>query len=173
MAEPFIGEIKMFSYNWAPKDWARCDGTEIAINQNQPLYALLGIAFGGDGRTVFRLPDLRGRAPIHRNSTHQQGYLGGQEEVTLNATEMAAHTHPLMVQSNVGNQGIPSASTVLATGDLLSDPPNYLFNAADDLVTMSTDSTSSIGGGQPHYNVQPSLVVNFCISLKGIFPSRN
>ena len=165
MAEPFLGEITMVGFNFAPRGWALCDGQILPINQNQSLYSLLGTTYGGDGRTTFALPDLRGRASMHKGQGHPLGQRGGSEEVTL--TEMPEHTHQLVATNAVGNNASP-------TGNLLARPagPYRLYGNAGNLVDLASNAISSVGG-QGHTNMQPILTINFCIALQGLFPSRN
>lgn len=166
MTEPFIAEIRAFPFNFAPRGWAMCDGQLLAINQNQALYSLLGTTYGGDGRTNFALPDLRGRVPIHIGEGHVLGERAGEQSHTLAAAEMPQHTHPLQAASATGD-------TPLAPGNLLADSPSQLYAAANALTPLHPTSVTSSGGGQAHPNMQPYLSLNFCIALQGIFPSRN
>lgn len=169
MSEPFIGEIRIFSFNWAPRGWGLCDGSILQIRQYNALYSLLGYAFGGDGINTFGLPDLRGRTSVYSGS-YQRGMKGGLETVTLNNNE-TAHTHVLLASPDQGDQFStkPNNKLILlakaATENTYSNPNN--------LVNMDIQTCSSIGGGQSHNNLQPSIVVNFCIALSGIYPTRN
>lgn len=166
MTEPFLAEIRAFSFNFAPRGWAMCDGQLLAINQNQALFSLLGTTYGGDGRTNFALPDLRGRVPIHIGEGHVQGERAGEQSHTLAAAEMPQHTHALQAASATGD-------TPVAPGNLLADSPSQLYAAANALTALHPTSVTSSGGGQAHPNMQPYLSLNFCIALQGIFPSRN
>jgi microcystin-dependent protein len=171
MAEPFLGEIKLMAFGFAPKAWARCDGAFLPINQNQALFSLLGTQYGGDGRTTFALPDLRGRVPIHQGSGWLIGQAAGASAHTLVQSEMPAHVHLTQADATVapevgGNQ--PGASKRLA-GSVGGD----LYGPAANLVPLPAQAVGSVGGSQPHLNIQPSLVLTFCIALQGIFPSRN
>jgi microcystin-dependent protein len=171
MAEPFLGEIKLMAFGFAPKAWARCDGAFLPINQNQALFSLLGTQYGGDGRTTFALPDLRGRVPIHRGSGWLIGQAAGASAHTLVQSEMPAHVHLTQADATVapevgGNQ--PGASKRLA-GSVGGD----LYGPAANLVPLPAQAVGSVGGSQPHLNIQPSLVLTFCIALQGIYPSRN
>ncbi|GGZ15745.1 MULTISPECIES: phage tail protein [Shewanella] len=174
MAEPFLGEIRMFGFNFPPKDWALCDGQEMPINDNAALYSLLGVTFGGDGRNVFKLPDLRGRTPIHINwaqgATYAQarGAFGGQEEVTLTVAELPAHRHTFYATEELADKGglAPDQRVLAQASDAIYATPN-------NLVPLIATSVSETGGGQAHANLQPSLVINFCIALKGEYPTRN
>lgn len=167
MAEPFLGEIRLMSFVFAPKGWALCNGQLLPINQNQALFSLLGTTFGGDGRVNFALPDLRGRTPIHEGSGHSLGERGGEQAHTLAVSEMPAHTHVLNAASNTGTALVP-ITNLLATANL----PAY--HAPDNnLVPMNAASVANAGGSQAHLNMQPFLTLNFCIALQGIFPSQN
>ncbi len=166
MAEPFLSEIRIMSFGYAPKGWAMCNGQLLPINQNQALFSLLGTTFGGDGRVNFALPDLRGRTPIHVGSGHTLGERGGEQAHTLSIAELPTHTHVLTGSSANGNALIPANSLMAAT-------PNQLYHAASGLVAMNPASVATTGGSQAHPNQQPFLTLNFCIALQGIFPSPN
>jgi microcystin-dependent protein len=168
MAEPFVSEIRMFGFDFAPKNWAKCDGTLINISQNPMLYSLLGDVFGGDGHTTFALPDLRGRVPVHSDgSPYPRGMRAGQEYVTLTTAELPIHTHNVNVCSNeVGSQS--------ASGMYLGANSEYaVYAAPQNLTALNNASVSFEGGGQQHNNMQPSQVVNFCIALMGTYPSHD
>ena len=166
MSEPFLAEIRMVGFNFAPRGWAFCDGQILPINQNQSLYSLLGTTYGGDGRTTFALPDLRGRVPIHVSSGRRLGSKSGEETHTLSANEMPTHKHAFQASS-------ATATTNTASGSYLSDSaPNEIYNNTDS-VNMHAGAIFNVGGGQAHNNMQPYLAVNFCIALQGLFPSRN
>jgi microcystin-dependent protein len=166
MAEPFLAEIRIMSFNFPPKGWALCNGQLLPINQNQALFALLGTTYGGNGQTNFALPNLRGRVPLHRGDGIIQGEAAGQEFHTVTLSEMPAHVHFVRCT--------PSG----AAGE---DPANRLpgraagntYGAATSLVPMAPQMVSAVGGSQAHENRQPFLVLNFCIALQGIFPSQN
>ncbi|MCL4262373.1 MAG: tail fiber protein [Anaerolineae bacterium] len=167
MSEPFLSEIRMMSFVFAPQGWALCNGQLLPINQNQALFSLLGTTFGGDGRVNFALPDLRGRVPIHVGSGHTLGERGGEQAHTLSIAELPTHTHALNATSNNGSQLIPA-------GNLLAASPNQLYRAPDgNLQAMSPTAVANVGGSQAHLNMQPFLTINFCIALQGIFPSPN
>ncbi len=168
MADPFLGEIRLASFAFAPKGWAPCSGQILPINQNQALFALLGTTYGGDGRVNFALPDLRGRAAIHRGPGFMLGQRAGEETHTLSLAE-ADHTHELRAS---GNQ----ATTANPAGNVLAVKPRggkNIYHAApgDDALDAATVSTAP-GDGQPHQNMQPYLALNFVIALIGIFPSH-
>ena len=165
MAEPFLSEIRIMSFDFAPKGWALCNGQLLPINQNQALFSLLGTTFGGDGRVNFALPDLRSRAPIHVGSGHTLGERGGEQAHTLSIAELPTHTHVANAQS--GN-----ASTPIPGGNLLG-AANNLYAAPTNLTTLSPSMVTSVGGSQAHLNMQPFLTLSFCIALQGIFPSPN
>lgn len=172
MSEPFLAEVRMVGFNFAPRGWAFCDGQILPINQNQSLYSLLGTTYGGDGRTSFALPDLRGRTPIHvgrsnGGADHSLGQKSGEESHTLAANEMPQHTHTLRASATDANAGAP-------TGNLLarsSTPESY--RDAGSLAAMASGSITNVGGSQAHENMQPYIALNFCIALQGLFPSRN
>jgi microcystin-dependent protein len=167
MSEPFLAELRLMSFVFAPKGWAQCNGQLLPINQNQPLFALLGTAFGGDGRTTFALPDLRGRVPIHFHGSHTLGEKGGSETVALTQQEMPAHTHAVNSSQTDGNVNTPGGN-VLARSVI--GPP---YRSPPASLGMNAANVSSVGGSQAHENRQPYLVLNYCIALQGIFPSQN
>ena len=169
MSEPFLAEIRIVGFNFAPRGWAFCDGQILPINQNQSLYSLLGTTYGGDGRTSFALPDLRGRTPIHKSDSHGLGQKGGAETVTLTAAEMAAHTHAARASSANGNVPLPALG---ATGHVLAGFDGY-SDTTTTMTALRSGTVTNAGGGQAHNNMQPFLTLNFCIALKGLFPSRN
>jgi microcystin-dependent protein len=166
MSEPFLGEVKIVGFNFAPRGWATCDGQLLPINQNQSLYSLLGTAYGGDGRTTFALPDLRGRTPTHVGDGYQWGQKGGAETQTLNVNEIPAHTHPASASGDATNAPVPA-------GNILATPSQPLYVAPANLKQMHASSVSSAGDGQAHDNMQPYTVLNFVIALRGLFPPRN
>ena len=168
MAEPFLSEIRLMSFVFAPKGWALCNGQLLPINQNQALFSLLGTTFGGDGRVNFALPDLRGRVPIHVGSGHTLGERGGEQAHTLSIAELPTHTHVVSASSAQGTTNTPSTSVALAQSFGAS-----LYGAASNLVAMAPPSIGNVGGSQAHLNMQPFLNLNFCIALQGIFPSPN
>lgn len=168
MSEPFLAEIRLVGFNFAPRGWATCDGQILPIMQNQSLYSLLGTTYGGDGRTTFALPDLRGRVPIHFDSTNPQGQSGGEETHTLTAAEMPGHTHQLMASNDTADSAVPNG-TALARST--ATDPKWVSPATP--VAMAPQTVGATGGGQGHENMQPFLALNFCIALNGLFPSRN
>ncbi|HJR78723.1 MAG TPA: tail fiber protein [Anaerolineales bacterium] len=167
MAEPFLSEIRIFSFSFAPKGWALCNGQLLPINQNQALFSLLGTTFGGDGRVNFALPDLRARTPIHVGSGHTLGERGGEESHTLAIAELPTHTHVLNGTTNASTN-TPTNATVLG-----KSAPQAAYGAPVSLATMDARSIGNTGGSQAHLNMQPFLVLSFCIALQGIFPSPN
>ena len=169
--EPFLGEIMMFAGNFAPRGWALCNGQLLPIAQNTALFSLLGTTYGGNGQTTFALPDLRGRAPIHVGqgpglSDRVLGQYGGEETHTLTWNEMPNHSHPAYAHAENGTSDTP---TGLLPARNPAGVPQY---AAGADVTMSPEAIGNAGGGQPHDNMQPYLVINFCIALQGVFPSQ-
>jgi microcystin-dependent protein len=165
MSEPFLSEIKIVSFNFAPRGWALCNGQSLPINQNQALFALLGTVYGGDGRTTFALPNLRGSVPIHTGNGHTLGEKAGSTSVTLTQQQMPTHIHPL----NATNSG---GDTTVASGNYLASFSNG-YGPAAGLTSMAPAAVTSVGGSQPHNNMMPYLTLNFVIALQGIFPSRN
>jgi microcystin-dependent protein len=167
MAEPFLSEIRIMSFNFAPKGWAMCNGQLLPINQNQALFSLLGTTFGGDGRVNFALPDLRGRVPIEVGDGHTLGEKGGEQAHTLSISEIPTHTHTLNATSVNGD-------LIIAAANQLAGSPSQLYQPPDNnLAAMNPASIASVGGSQAHLNMQPFLTLTFCIALQGIFPSPN
>ncbi|HEX8650777.1 MAG TPA: tail fiber protein [Pyrinomonadaceae bacterium] len=163
MAEPFLSEIRLMSFVFAPKGWALCNGQLLPINQNQALFSLLGTTFGGDGRVNFALPDLRGRTPIHVGSGHILGERGGEQAHTLSIAELPTHVH-------VANAQSANATSPFPTGNLFASMSN-LYTAPGNLTSLSPTTIANVGGSQAHLNMQPFLTISFCIALQGIFPS--
>jgi len=166
MAEPFLAEIRIMSFVFAPRGWALCDGQLLPINQNQALFALLGTTFGGDGRVSLALPDLRGRTPIHVGSGHTLGERGGEQAHTLSMAELPGHTH-------VRNANSLSATTDATSGNVLARAGLNVFGPANNLVPLNARTVTNAGGSEAHLNMQPFLTLSFCIALQGIFPSSN
>lgn len=165
MAEPFLSEIRMFSFNFPPRGWAACDGQALNIAQNQALYALIGMTYGGLGTTIFNLPDLRGRVPLHFNASYPQASYGGLEGVQLTTAQMPVHMHVAQGNSNSGNAATP-VNNVWAAQTV--NPYAGSANAP-----LGNTAVASSGGSGAHTNMQPSLVLNFCIALVGIWPSKD
>jgi microcystin-dependent protein len=169
MGTPFIGEVRMISFNFAPKGWTFCNGQLLPINQNQALFSILGTNYGGDGRVNFALPDLRSRAPIHTGSGFILGQKGGEEAHTLIVSEIAAHNHFVQGTTAVADQANP-ANNMLAQ----STPASFQFyTTTATLTTLQPTTIGNAGGNQPHSNIQPYTAVNFIIALQGTFPSQN
>lgn len=172
MSEPFVGEIRMFAGNFAPRGWALCDGQLLAVSQNDALFSLLGTIYGGDGRTTFGLPDLRGRIPVHAGtgaglSNRRLGEKAGQEAVTLTLNQIPSHNHA-PVKGSSANGSDPNPADNYLAGSTVVQP--YTTEVPDNSAAAS--SVTSVGGGQSHGNVMPFLCVNFIIALFGIYPSR-
>ena len=165
MAEPFLSEIRLMSFVFAPKGWALCNGQLLPINQNQALFSLLGTTFGGDGRVNFALPDLRGRVPIHVGGSHALGERGGEQAHTVTLAELPTHTHPLT--------GSASDADVVLPTDNVVGRSSQLYGPATQLTALDPSTNGNTGGSQPHLNMQPFLTLSFCIALQGIFPSPN
>jgi microcystin-dependent protein len=165
MAEPFLSEIRIMSFDFPPKGWAECNAQLMPINQNQALFSLLGTTYGGDGRVTFGLPDLRARTPIHEGSGHTRGEKGGEAAHTLSIAELPTHTHVANANNVVPTAGAPS-------GRMLSQSSgSNLYGTPSNLQAMAANSIGNTGGSQAHLNMQPFLALNFCIALQGIFPS--
>jgi microcystin-dependent protein len=172
MADPFVAEIRIFPFNFAPRGWAWCNGQLLPISQNTALFSLLGTTYGGDGKSTFALPDLQGSAPMHPGqgpglSLHDLGETGGSETVTLLESEMPSHSHALQAYNDIGEDRIPSPTEAIArsTGGLL-------FGNPAALVPMASQALPPAGGNLPHNNMQPYLTCYFCIALQGVFPPR-
>lgn len=171
MSEPFVGEIRMFAGNFAPRGWAFCDGQLLAVSQNDALFSLLGTIYGGDGRTTFGLPDLRGRIPLHQGtgpglSQRRLGSKGGAEKETLTTNQLASHSHDLMANTAAATGAAPQ-------GKVLADPtPARIYEALAQNASAATTAIANTGGSRSHSNLMPTLCVNFIIALFGIYPSR-
>lgn len=166
MAEPFLSEIRIMSFVFAPKGWALCNGQLLPINQNQALFSLLGTTFGGDGRVNFALPDNRGRIPIHVGGGHTLGERGGEQAHTLSIAELPTHTHVQNASSSQGALNDP-------TGAVIAKSAQNAYAAPGNLAAMNAAVVTNTGGSQAHLNMQPFLTLSFCIALQGIFPSPN
>ena len=172
MADPFVAEIRIFPFNFAPKGWAWCDGQLLPLSQNTALFSLLGTTYGGNGKSNFALPDLQGRAPMHPGqgpglSLHDLGETGGSETVTLLESEIPAHTHTLRASSDDADLQIPGPSFSIA-----KSTGQALFSTTATLVGLAPEALAPAGGDQPHNNMQPYLTFYFCIALQGVFPPR-
>lgn len=166
MAQPYVGEIRMFGGNFAPAGWMFCEGQLLPISENETLFQLIGTTYGGDGQSTFALPDLRGRLPLHQGNGFILAETGGAEQITLTVSQIPAHTHPELATSNNGQQSIPTSQVFArVTG-------NDIYASDSPFVNMAPQTISSVGGSQPHNNLQPFLCVDFIISLFGIFPSQ-
>jgi microcystin-dependent protein len=173
MSEPFVGEIRMFAGNFAPRGWAFCDGQLLAVSQNDALFSLLGTIYGGDGRTTFGLPDLRGRVPIHAGtgpglSPRRLGAKGGSEKETLTVNQLPSHTHPFRGSTDNGLDPNPQGNHVAASTAL---QPYSETEIAD--TDLASSAVSNVGGSRSHSNLMPFLCVNFIMALVGIYPSRH
>jgi len=165
MAQPYVGEIRMFAGNFAPAGWMFCEGQLLPISENETLFNLIGTTYGGDGQSTFALPDLRGRIPIHQGSGFILAETGGAEQITLTVAQITAHSHPLLASSD-------PATTLNAAGNVLGTAATATpYIALTPANPLSPQAISSVGGSQPHNNFQPYLCVDFIISLFGIFPS--
>jgi microcystin-dependent protein len=166
MAEPFLSEIRIMSFIFPPKGWALCNGQLLPINQNQALFSLLGTTYGGDGRVNFALPDLRGRVPIHMGDGHTLGEKAGSEAVTISQQTMPQHIHFMQASTNL-------ATLDTIAGNLLGKLGSPIYSQTpQNLAVYDPVSISNVGGNQPHTNMQPFLVLSYCIALQGIFPSQ-
>lgn len=166
MAQPYVGEIRMFAGNFAPAGWMFCEGQLLPISEYETLFNLIGTTYGGDGQSTFALPDLRGRIPIHQGNGFILAETGGAEEITLTVSQIPAHSHPMLGTLNLANNTDPAN---LVPGTLVTNVTAY--GTDNPSTTLSPQSVSAVGGSQPHTNFQPYLCVNFIISLFGIFPS--
>lgn len=165
MAQPYVGEIRIFAGNFAPAGWMMCEGQLLAISENETLFQLIGTTYGGDGQSTFALPDLRGRVPVHQGNSFILAETGGAEEITLTASQIPAHSHPVLANSGAGSASSPG-DNVLATA-----VGNIYFPGPGISAGLNPNSVTPVGGSQPHSNMQPYVCVNYIISLFGIFPS--
>jgi microcystin-dependent protein len=177
MADPFVAEIRMFPFNFAPRGWAWCDGQIMPLSQNTALFALLGTTYGGNGKSTFALPDLMGRAAMHPGqgpglSLHDLGETGGSDTVTLLESEIPAHAHTVEAAGVTGSQASPTGATWAATGARLRPGTPIYAPGGPGNTSMSPMATSPTGGDQPHNNMMPYLTFYFCIALQGVFPPR-
>ncbi len=165
MAQPYVGEVRLFAGNFAPAGWMFCEGQLMSISENETLFQLIGTTYGGDGQSTFALPDMRGRVPVHQGNGFILAQTGGVEEVTLTVNQIPAHSHPVLATSNAAGSSTPQ-NNVLATtvGNIYFPGPGMAAN-------LNPNSVTPVGGSQPHTNFQPYLCVNNIISLFGIFPS--
>lgn len=172
MADPFIGEIRLFAGNFAPAGWAFCNGQLLAISENEALFQLIGITYGGDGQNTFALPDLRSRVPLHRGPAFTIGHRVGTEQASLTPHQMASHRHDLQASTAQGNEANPA-------GNVLADGQGARLYIEEDLVgsgggvPLGSGVVANAGGGEPHENMQPFVTISFIIALFGIFPPRN
>jgi len=168
VSQQFLGEVRAFTWNWAPKTWALCNGALLSIQQNSALFALLGTTYGGNGTTNFGLPDLQGRAALHRSQAYPQGAKAGEEMVTVLTSMMPMHNHMLLGTTTAGDKKIPG-STLAAN----SKSTDFYYSAPTNAMPLNPATIGPVGQTQPHDNMQPFLVLNYCIALQGIFPARN
>lgn len=166
MAQPYVGEVRMFAGNFAPAGWMFCEGQLVPISENETLFNLIGTTYGGDGESTFALPDLRGRLPLHQGNGFILAETGGAEEITLTIQQIPGHSHPMLASSGPGNLNTPGGNVTgesAAVKIYIQDSPTG---------AMSASAITPVGGSQPHNNFQPYLCINFIISLFGIFPSQ-
>ena len=167
MSEPFLSEIRIMSFVFAPKGWALCNGQLLPINQNQALFSLLGTTYGGDGRVNFALPDLRARVPIHMGNGHTLGEKGGEQAHTLSISELPTHVHTLNATTIPATTNTPDTTFLTA-----QSTASALYGAPSNLIAMNPAAIGNTGGSQAHLNMQPFLTLSFCIALQGVFPSQ-
>jgi len=165
MAQPYVGEIRLFAGNFAPAGWASCEGQLLSISENETLFNLIGTTYGGDGQQTFALPDLRGRVPVHQGNSYTLAQSGGTETVALSAGQIPSHNHSLVVADAVGDKTDPA-------GNFWAQSAALVYASTNDGSTMAQGSLASEGGGQPHENMMPFVCLTFIISLFGIFPSQ-
>lgn len=165
MAQPYVGEIRIFAGNFAPAGWSFCDGSLLPISENETLFQLIGTTYGGDGESTFALPDLRGRFPIHQGNNYVMAETGGVESVTLTSQQIPSHSHPMLASTSTGTQS-GATGNVLASGSSIS-----IYRVGTPSSALAPQTIASTGGSQPHDNMQPFVCVTYIISLFGIFPS--
>jgi microcystin-dependent protein len=168
MAQPYVGEIRMFAGNFAPAGWEFCSGQLLSIAENETLFQLIGTTYGGDGQTTYAMPDMRGRLPIHQGSGFIIGQSGGSEQVTLTINHLPSHRHSVKAANDFATATKPDGAYLG-----ISETTLKFYSSANTIVAMASNLVSNIGGNQPHDNLQPYLCINFIISLYGIFPSQN
>ncbi len=177
MTQPFIGQIQPFGFNFAPKNWALCNGQTVAIQQNAALFSLLGTTYGGNGQTTFALPDLQSRVPMHfgsfQGSNYSLGQFAGGEQVTLHISDMPMHNHLFVGTAANGNSANVADGQLMATGFNATGPADFYYGPDANPVPLNPTSIGQTGGNQPHSNLQPYLTISWCICLFGIYPSRN
>ncbi|MGA7316949.1 MAG: tail fiber protein [Silvibacterium sp.] len=177
MSNPFLAEIRIFPFNFAPRGWALCNGQLLSLSQNTALFSLLGTTYGGDGKSNFALPNMQGNAPMHPGqgpglSLHDLGETGGSNTVTLLQSQIPSHTHVIncVDGARVGGQtGVPTNAILVKTGGV---PANAYTSGATQNLTLALNTLAPVGGNQPHNNVMPYLTLNFCIALQGVYPPR-
>jgi microcystin-dependent protein len=175
MSEPFLGQVQPFGFSFPPRGWALCDGQILPISQNTALFSLLGTTYGGNGTNTFALPDLRSRVPMHFGAGYIEGQIGGEEAVTLNLAELPAHSHSFSGTSSPADGKRPVAGSALAQSTTAAgaSPGDAFYAPAGTTVALNATTVGALGGSQPHNNLQPYLVINWCIAVQGIFPARN
>src|SRR5262245_2686165 len=166
MAQPYVGEIRMFAGNFAPAGWMFCSGQLLPISENETLFQLIGTTYGGDGESTFALPNLQSRVPVHQGGGFVLAETGGAEDITLTINQIPAHSHPFLGSTDAANTPNPASSVLARSGQV------QMFIASDASVAMNASAVGLVGGSQPHTNLQPYLAINFIISLFGIFPSQ-
>ena len=167
MAQPYVGEIRMFAGNFAPAGWMFCEGQLLPISENETLFQLIGTTYGGDGQSTFALPDLRGRIPLHQGNGFILAETGGAEEITLTVQQIPAHTHAFLATANNASGVLPTNQVLAASTEVTVSP----YGTDAPQTNLNPQAVSSVGGSQPHTNFQPYLCIDFIISLFGIFPS--
>jgi microcystin-dependent protein len=175
MTQPFLGQLAPFAFNFAPKGWAMCNGQIMSIAQNTALFSLLGTTYGGNGIQTFALPDLRSRVPMHFGASFVRGQVGGEENVALNTNELPAHGHTFSGTSSAANVKRPVTNSALAQSTTSAGvtPGDSFYAPPGTTVALNANTVAAVGGSQPHTNLQPFLVISWCIALQGIFPSQN